>query len=278
MSALLTSIQDEIMISALKKFVNVDGEFGKKIMPFPHDETHNPAAASFDSLTAADRLAQIESELSANEYACLKGWLLLCSGGTLDTMSFYEFLHWWALSGYTYEGCIEYLVKYKFRGGQSSFAINFWNEALSTKNLSYIFNCPIAAIKDSGSSVEVTSTDGRCFKGSRVISTVPLNIINTVTFNPPLSPEKTRAVNTGHLNQCVKVHAEISNKDLRSWSSIDPSSKLLYAFGDGTTPAGNTHIVAFGANETHLDPEKDITATKQVFTDLTEMDITRLVS
>jgi hypothetical protein len=278
-SVQLTTKQDRIMISALNKFVNIDGEFGRKAMPFPHNETYNPLAASFDELTAADRLAQIATVLSPNEYACLKGWLLLCSGASLATMSFYEFLHWWALSGYTYEGCIEYLVKYKFRGGQSSFAINFWDEALSTQRLSYVFNCPIAAVTDSGGVVEATSVDGRRFKASKLISTIPLNVLNTVKFDPPLSPEKTQAANTGHLNQCVKVHAEISNKDLRSWSSIDPSSKLLYAFGDGTTPAGNTHIVAFGANEKHhLDPEKDINETKKIFNDLTEMDIERLVS
>ena len=123
--------QDAIMESALKKFVNIDGQYGRLIMPYPHDENHNPAALPFDKLTAADRLAQIGDTLSAQEYVCLKGFILLCSGATLDTMSFYEFLHWWALCGYTYGGCIEYLIKYKFRGGQSSFAINFWNEATS---------------------------------------------------------------------------------------------------------------------------------------------------
>lgn len=184
----------------------------------------------------------------------------------------------WALSGYTYEGCIEYLVKYKFRGGQSSFAIKFWNEAMATKKLSYIFNCPITSVSDNGSFVEVTSEDGRRFKSSRVISTIPLNVLNTITFNPPLSPKRSAATNAKHLNQCVKVHAEVSNKDLRSWSGVDPSSKLLYAFGDGTTPSGNTHIVAFGANETHLDPEQDIKKTAKVLTDLVDMDIKRMVS
>jgi hypothetical protein len=59
---------------------------------------------------------------------------------------------------------------------------------------------------------------------------------------------------------------------------VDPSSKLLYAFGDGTTPAGNTHIVAFGANETHLEPEQDIKRTAKILTELVDMDIKRLVS
>jgi hypothetical protein len=273
----LTSAQDRITESGLQKFVNVDGQFGKKVMPYPHDEAHNPEVLQFDKLTCAERFAQIATELSPQESECLRGFLLLCGGSTLDTMSFYEFLHWWALSGYQYEGCIEYLIRYKFQGGQSSFAINFWNEALATKRLSYIFNCPIAAVRDTGTAVEVTSSDGRLFKSAKVISTIPLNVLNTVKFDPPLNSKKQSAITTGHLNQCAKVHAEVSNKDLRSWSSISPSSKLLYALGDGTTPAGNTHIVAFGANENHLTPEKDIEETKRVFTDLTEMDIERLV-
>jgi hypothetical protein len=247
-------------------------------MPFPHDTEHNPEALQFDKLTAADRISQIEKELNPQEYACLKGFILLCSGATLSTMSFYEFLKWWALSGYTYEGCIEYLVKYKFRGGQSSFAINFWNEALETGNLSYVFNCPITAVRDTGAQVEVASEDGRQFKASRMICTIPLNVLDTINFDPPLSVPKAQAAKTGHLNQCVKVHAEVSNKDLRSWSGVDPSSKLLYAFGDGTTPAGNTHIVAFGANETHLDPEEDVSQTAQILKDLVDMDIKRMVS
>jgi hypothetical protein len=63
-------------------------------MPFPHDPEHNPDVLRFDKMTAADRISEIESDLSALEYAALKGFILLCSGATLATMSFYEFLHW----------------------------------------------------------------------------------------------------------------------------------------------------------------------------------------
>lgn len=250
-------------------------------MPFPNHEQYNPEAAAFDKFTVADRIAQISTELSPQEYAVLKGWLLLCSGASLDKMSFYEFLHWWALCNHCYEGCIEYLIKYKFRGGQSSFAIKFWEEAVATRKLSYTFNCPVASMEDSGRGVTVISTDGRQFRASRVISTVPLNVLDTVQFSPPLDSRRQKAIKTGHLNQCVKVHAEVEGTHLRSWSSIDPDSKLVYAFGDGRLPNNNTHIVAFGANETqgaHLEPEKDIEETKRILTNFEEMDIKRIVS
>ncbi|KAH0394092.1 monoamine oxidase N, partial [Aureobasidium melanogenum] len=120
---------DRLMESALKKFANVDGELGRKVMPFPHSESHNPEAAKYDKMSVADRIAQIKDDLSPDEHTALLGFVLLCSCSTPEKTSFYEYLHWWALCNYSYEYCIEYLIKYKFKGGQSSFAINFFKEA-----------------------------------------------------------------------------------------------------------------------------------------------------
>lgn len=267
------------MESALKKFVNIDGQYGRVVMPFPHNEGYNPAAAQYDKMSVADRVAQIKDDLSADEHTVLLGFVLLCSCGTPENTSFYEFLHWWALCNYSYEYCIEYLIKYKFHGGQSSFAINFFNEALSTGRLAYSFNTPVAAIKDDGSLVQVIARDGRTFKASKVISAIPMNILKDVSFSPPLSASKQAASETEHVNKCVKVHAECRDKDLRSWSGITyPNNSLMYVIGDGTTPNGNTHIVAFGGQHNHLQPEKDINKTMDALKTLTPMDIERVVS
>jgi hypothetical protein len=56
-----------------------------------------------------------------------------------------------------------------------------------------------------------------------------------------------------------------------------PHNKLSYGFGDGTTPAGNTHIVAFGGQHNHFHPEEDIEKTKAAFQGFAPMDIKRLV-
>jgi hypothetical protein len=267
------------MESALLKFVNIDGDHGKKVMPQPHDEFHNPEAATFDNLSVADRVKQIENDLSPDERTALLSFVLLCSCGTPENSSFYEFLHWWALCNHSYQYCIEYLIKYKFRGGQSSFAIKFFEEALSTGNLSYAFSSPVASVKNDPSSVQITTRDGQTFSGARLISTIPLNILNTVTFSPPLTTGKREAADVGHVNKCAKVHAEVRNPELRSWTGVTyPNNKLLYSIADGTTPAGNTHLVAFGADYNHLTPEKDIEETKKAVQNMADVDIHRLVS
>ncbi|KAJ5132899.1 hypothetical protein N7448_007057 [Penicillium atrosanguineum] len=271
---------DTLLASGLEKFVNVDGDMGRKVIPFAHDAFHVPEARLYDEMSAQDRINIIALSLTPNERASLESFILLCSCGTLATTSFFELLHWWALCGYSYRGCMDALISYKFKGGQSTFAIKFFKEALATGRLSYAFNSPISSISDQGDKVTLTTRGGRQYSGARLVSTIPLNVLNSVSFDPPLGTQRAAATNIGHVNQCVKVHAEISSKDMRSWTGISyPFNKLMYAIGDGTTPAGNTHIVCFGGFNNHIHPEEDINQTKQAVESMApgNMDIKRLV-
>ncbi|KAJ5280537.1 hypothetical protein N7478_005909 [Penicillium angulare] len=256
--------EDALLAGALEKFVNVDGDLGRKIVPYAHDSFHVAEARQYDEMSCKDRLQQINLSLTPNERAGLESFILLCSCGTLETTSFFEFLHWWALCGYTYRGCMDALISYKFKGGQSSFAIKFFQEALSTGNLSYVFNSPVKSIADHSDKVTLSTRDGKEYAAKRLVSTIPLNVLNSISFSPPLDSQRASGTNIGHVNQCVKVHAEISNKDMRSWTGISyPFNKLMYAIGDGTTPAGNTHIVCFGGNNNHIQPEENVEETKR---------------
>lgn len=175
---------------------------------------------------------------------------------------------------------MESLISYKFKGGQSSFAIKFFKEAWSTGRLSYTFNSPVKSICDQGKKVTLTTRDGRQYTAARLVSTIPLNVLSSITFDPPLDPQRAKAASNGHVNQCVKVHAEITSKDMRSWTGISyPFNKLTYALGDGTTPAGNTHIVCFGGYHNHIQPEENINETKAAVEKMApgKMDIKRLV-
>lgn len=253
---------------------------GRKIIPFPHDAFHVPDAGQYDNMSAKDRLQIIASSLTPRERAVLESFILLCSCGTLETTSFYEFLHWWALCGYSYRGCLESLISYKFKGGQSSFAIKFFQEAMSTGRLGYAFNSPVQSICDRDGKVTLTTRSGHQYIGARLITTIPLNVLSSITFDPPLDPQRVEATNIGHVNQCVKVHAEVKSKDMRSWTGISyPFNKLTYAIGDGTTPAGDTHIVCFGGYHNHIQPEENINETRTAVENMApgRMDIKRLV-
>lgn len=272
------------MESAFKKFINVDGEWGRKILPFPHDPHYNPDVAIYDKMSFADRFAQVGDSFTPIERTMLETHLSTLAGGTMENASLFELIRWWALSGYDIKLMSETQLVFKFRCGQSGFARHFFDEALASKNLSYKFDTHIAEVNDLGTQVEIVAADGAKYLAKRAVSTIPLNVLNKVIFNPPLNAGKQAAAAIGHVNKCSKVHVECANPEMRSFSGITPQNKLTYMFGDGTTPAGNTHLVSFGASgpdgNSPLYPEDDMDVTINALKEFApnrEMDVKRVV-
>lgn len=76
----------------------------------------------------------------------------------------------------------------------------------------------------------------------------------------------------------AKIHYEVRGSELKSWSGMAwPGQGLLYAYGDGVTPAGNTHLTAFGASMPVFHAEDDIEKTKEAMMTIRDVDIKRIV-
>ncbi|KAK7428163.1 hypothetical protein QQZ08_005403 [Neonectria magnoliae] len=113
-------MQDELEVSydfakGINKFILTNAEGSQKLTHDKEDAIMESGLCKLVNVDVADRIAEIKDSLTWNERIGFEASVLLCSGGTLETASFFEFLHRWALSEYSYE-CIRYLVKYKFRG------------------------------------------------------------------------------------------------------------------------------------------------------------------
>lgn len=263
----------------MEKFVNVDGKLGRTIMPFPYDQYWNKDVLKYAELSVADRLAQISDTLSSDERHAILGFVLLCSGGTADNSAFLDFLRWWAAANYDYRTLLDTIIIFKLKCGQSGFATRFFQESLASGNLSYSFDTAVSQVDASGSTVQIHTKSGQKFQAKRVVCTVPLNVLDQVKFNPPLESAKSEAAALKHVNQCVKVHAEIQDPEMRSWSGVAyPNNKLVIGVADGTTPAGKTHCVFFGCDANHIHAEEDTEETLKAVKGFTPMDVDRLVS
>lgn len=278
--ALLTQgLQEALFVRAVEKFVNVDGNLGKTVMPFPFDAHWNKDVLQYADMSVADRIEQLKTELSDDERNAVEALVLVCSGGTRDNSSFLDFLRWWAAGGHNFSTLWDTLIVFKLKCGQSGFAIRFFNEALATGNLSYSFSTTVSRVDSSQNIVRVRSSDGQEFHAKRLICTVPLNVLNKVQFEPPLDPAKTEASRLKHVNQCCKVHAEVKDPEMRSWDGITyPHNRLLLGTADGTTPAGNTHCVFFGCYANHLHADESIDETLKAINEFAPMEVERLVS
>ncbi|KAI4860809.1 monoamine oxidase [Hypoxylon rubiginosum] len=264
--------------SILTKFVDVDGQLGRAVVPFPHNQHFNAdLVRRFDDMSLADRISELGDQLTPLDRAMLEVYLsALCGTGDLKDVSFFEVLRCWALAGYN---CVDFLATsaaFKLARGQSHFARRFFDEAAATGRLDYKFSCPVSAVADHGDAVELTARDGSSFKARRLICTAPLNVLKDIQFSPALPPAKLEASERGHVNRAVKINAVARGTDLRSFSGLaHPVGGLNYVSGDGATPAGNTHLVGLG---TGLRPKDDVDAVLATLRDLAaDADVERLV-
>lgn len=196
----------------------------------------------------------------------------------MENTGFWDLLRWWGLCGYTSNGINEFCLSYKLKGGQTGLANTVFNDALTSGNLTCSFSDPVVSVEDTDTGVTVSTKSGKVYKAKKLVCTLPLNVLNTVSFTPPLNALKTEAASKGHIDICRKMHAEISSTKWKTWSSMAyPSKGLIAAYGDNTTPAGTTHLVGFGCFETPIDLQ-DIEAQKEAWHHLKpELDIKRLV-
>ncbi|KAL6245738.1 hypothetical protein RBB50_006891 [Rhinocladiella similis] len=251
-----------ILDSAFQKFINIDGDFGKSIMPLPYNPTLVPDAVHLDKLTLKDRIDQIQQDLEPLERTLLEGMLLSLTGGQLETTGFFGVVSLWALCAYSSDCLGRAVAAFKLRHGQSDFARRFFQEALDAQKLSYFFNCPVASVKDRGSQVEVTAKNGLHFQAKKVICTVPLNVLSNIVFDPPVQELSDDVLASINSNQSTKLHVITPSDALSSWDGLTyPYNRLVHASGEGTTSSGAAHIVCFGASYNHIDPEDNIEET-----------------
>lgn len=252
--------QHRLADNAIKIFFNVDTVDGRTALPFPHDPLRDHGFKGKETLSCADRLDQIRGSLTPTEMCILKGLIEAINGDPdMGAVGFFDVLCWWGLSGYTTHGLYENTEAFKIKEGQTHFALQFFREALSTGRLAYGFQNRVASVTDDGISLTAALGDGRRFRGRKLISTLPLNVLCDIKFNPQLSILKEKAAGIGHAHNGAKIHYQIGAGETRPLSALCASdSRIVSTLGDGRTESnGCRHMVVFGRNDPSLDPAAD---------------------
>lgn len=267
-------------------FVNIDGEGCRKICPLPHAQLTNieidrKEVEKWDAYSCWDRYQEIKDQLSAEEAGLLLSLLLHISGGEddLKNSSLWDMVRSQALGSHDFANFGPVWLRYKLRGGQSELARKIFEDAVRN-DLDYTFETHVDLVQQEYNGfVLVRTRDGRTYVGRKVITTVPLNVLKSLKFDPPLSPLRQEAIKIGHINRMAKIHAVVKGSGMASWNGVCYPNPLLYAYGDGILPNGDTHLVAFGADERHhFVPEREPQKVVEAFEQLHEMDVKKLVS
>ena len=248
--------------SAWTTFINIDGNNGRDICPLPHSSLGNTRVSfdqvkAVDQLSCRDRIEQIKHLLTDDELALLESLIPHCGGGSAENMGFLEMIRAQALQGYSPETFEDIWTLYKIRGGQSTLACRIFDDAVKL-GLQYSLKTPIKSIVEKDSIVALNTASNKVHRAERVINTIPIAVLPTISFDPPLSPLRQEALRINQVCYLTKIHAEVEG-DLRGLRGCTWPGEFLYVYGDGFCAGGkSTRITSFaGDNRGILDPLKE---------------------
>lgn len=267
---------------AWRIFINIDGNEGRDICPLPYSTLGNLRVSpervrEVDQLSCRDRIEQIKHQLSPDELALIESLVPHCGGGSVENIGFLEMLRAQALQGYNPETFEDIWTLYKIRDGQSALARCIFDDAVRL-GLEYSFKSPIQSIVDRDDVVSVSTPGGRTYRAKRVINTIPIAVLPSITFDPPLSPLRQEAIKIGQVDYLTKIHAEAEG-DLRGLRGCTWPGDMLYIYGDGFCAGGkSTRLTSFaGDNRGKLDPLKEPERLETALKRFHHMEIKRVI-
>ena len=171
-----------------------------KVWERPYDAHHTwGAIQERDKITVADRLASLN--LTPLQQAAIGGFLEILSMSAPKSASYVEMMRCYALSGWNAVVFKDTAARYKFSNGTGALV----NAIVDDGGFDVVTNAQAATITQGPDGVTVHTSNGDTYQGRLGIITVPMNVMNTVEFKPPLSPVKREAAEVKHAGGGSKV-------------------------------------------------------------------------
>ncbi|KAM0198539.1 hypothetical protein ACHAPA_008808 [Fusarium lateritium] len=230
-----------------RKVFSIDGYTSHELMPFPHDPTRLTPWSQYDHLSIQDRLDSITDE-SEEDKAYFQGLTNPFGTSPSDKIGFTEALRWYSLGGHSMQQLFELTALYKLgSGGMTSFAKAIFEDYSGAA----LFSTEVTKISQGPNKAIVTTKDGRSLSAGHIICTIPLNVLKTITFEPPLSGLKQKALSTGHITGGAKIHYKLRHITPPWYYQGLPPTPFCFAFTDhnGTKEEKDgTYCIGFGLN------------------------------
>ena len=166
----------------------------------PYDAQHSwTAIQERDTISVADRMASLQ--LTPLQQAAIGGFLEILSMSAPHAASYVEMMRCYALSGWNTVVFKDTAARYKFAKGTGALVEAIVHDG----DFDVITNAQATTITQSPEGVMVKTSDGGTFHGRAGIVTLPMNVMNTVEFNPPLAAIKREAAEIKHAGGGSKV-------------------------------------------------------------------------
>ena len=189
------AVQAVKILAAVAQYMGASSE----MFPLPHRPFETGLAEKHDRVTAADPLADIADPFARD---FLDAFVATAVGNRAREAAWVEMVRWYALAGHNYFELVEALARYRFRDG----TVALIDAMVADGKPEIRLGVAVASVEQDGARARVTSRAGEALEARAVVSTLPLNVLRDVRFDPPLDPRKLEASTQRHAGASTKLH------------------------------------------------------------------------
>jgi monoamine oxidase len=226
-----------------------NGEFTKEsrtYFPEPFRPLATDAFRGIDHISVQDRIREQFPAGDARDI--LESFWTLNFNGPLEDAALTQALRWVALTNGDWAVNFEACATYKIQGGTAALAGAILEDSRAVVDYGFT----VAGMTDDGGSVTLRSADGRAISARAAIVTVPLPVLGTIDFQPPLPPAKMEAAKRGQVSKGVKVWIRLRGEHA-PFVALGKADWPLNFFQVEYTLDGDTIVVGFGPDSSRID-------------------------
>ncbi|HDR9494402.1 flavin monoamine oxidase family protein [Burkholderia stabilis] len=228
-----------ILADAMAKFCDVDGMGGRSVFPRPYDASFNEQGVrKFAGMSLKDRLDALKFAPEAD--GLISAQLTTLCNRDPASGAFVEHLRLMSLVNYDM-GLLFDCSRYKIEQGMSGLA----HSIIADGRADVMLSAPVAKVERQQTKVIVTTTAGAQYSAGSVICTVPVNVLKTIEFSPPLDPRKLQVSKAGVAGQGAKCYVHIRQK-IGKWMGCGAFPNPITMTWTEQERDDGTLLVAFG--------------------------------
>ncbi len=216
-------------------------------LPLPHDPFGSDAFRKLDGISSAERLQSLKNT-GALYKDILDGFFAGSGHNYTDQFAWLEMVRWYCLPGHNFVDMSDASERYHFRDGTVALLNFLFEEGKPELRL----GTPVRRVVEDGNRVAVVTSRGETVTARAVVSTVPLNVLKDIEWEPGLAEGKLQASRQTHAGHGTKLHVLVEG-DYGNVSCVAPSHNALNSLGTEAVRDGHTHLIGFGPDPDLLD-------------------------
>ena len=249
-----TSTGEIVTLSAAKIAERVDNAVAmymgdsRALLPLPHDPFGSEEYRKVDRISSAERLAALKNRIAPLYQDIVDGYMAGQGHNYSEQFAWLEMVRWYALPGHNTADMDDATGRFHLRDG----SVALLDAMLSEAHAEVRLGTPVKRLMQDATGVSVQTANGDELRGRVVVSTIPLNVLKDLEWQPGLSDAQLTASRLRHAGTGTKVHLLVQG-DYGNISCIAPSHKALNSLDTEDVVDGRTHLVGFGPSRELLD-------------------------